>query len=197
MTTTTAYSLPDLGYEFDALEPAYSAELLELHYGKHHQAYVDAANQAVEALTLARDNDYLGNINELQRNLAFNVSGHLLHSIFWRNLAPGQDAALPKVLGEEIRKAFGDMDQFREQFVAAGTSIQGSGWAAPQLGTAEPVSRGRADPRSSLQRCSRFVAVTGDGHVGARVLPAVSKRKTSVGEGIPGTSSTGGTSNAA
>ena len=138
VTTTTTYSLPELGYAFDALEPAYSAELLELHYGKHHQAYVDAANRAVEALTLARDNEYFGNINELQRNLAFSVSGHLLHSIFWSNVAPTQVSALPEALDAEINRAFGSMDQFREQFMVAGKSIQGSGWAALSW---EPLSR--------------------------------------------------------
>lgn len=137
MSNRKTYELPELGYEFDALEPAYSAELLELHYSKHHQAYVDGANDTREALVEARGNRDFDMLNQLQKNLAFNVSGHILHSIFWRNMAPGDENSMPAALESEIGRAFGDLDALRGQFLAAGTSIQGSGWAALSW---EPVS---------------------------------------------------------
>ena len=138
MTTEKIYQLPELGYDFDALEPAYSAELLELHYSKHHQGYVDGANSTRAELAEARQSGNFDTLNQLQKNLAFNVSGHILHSIFWRNMAPAANNFVPRALGSELQATFGGLDVFREQFLAAGTSIQGSGWAAL---TWEPVSK--------------------------------------------------------
>lgn len=137
MTDKKIYELPELGYELDALEPAYSAELLELHYTKHHQGYVDGANDTRSALKDARESEDFDKLNQLQKNLAFNVSGHILHSIFWRNMSPDHDGNVPESLGEEIKRAFGSLDAMRSQFLSAGTSIQGSGWAALSW---EPVS---------------------------------------------------------
>lgn len=135
---TNRYELPALAYDYDALEPAYSSELLELHHKKHHQAYVDGANQARQDLAEARDSGDFDKLNQLQKNLAFNLSGHVLHSIFWRNISPGDGGSRPKKLSEQVDRAFGDFDNLRAQFLAAGTSIQGSGWAAMCW---EPVSQ--------------------------------------------------------
>ena len=82
------YSLPELPYDYAALEPHYSAEVLELHHDKHHKAYVDGANTALDKLDQARSSDDFGTINQLQKNLAFHLSGHVLHSMFWENLSP-------------------------------------------------------------------------------------------------------------
>ena len=124
------YQLPELDYKYDDLEPAYSADLLEVHYSKHHQAYVDGANQTLSDLAAARDKTDFGKLKQLQKDLAFNVSGHVMHTLFWRNMSPsdgkGPDAALSKA----IDRGFGGIDALREQFQAAGGSIQGSGWAA-------------------------------------------------------------------
>ncbi len=76
------YILPDLTYDYSALEPHYSARLLELHHDKHHKAYVDGANSALDKLDQARASDDFGTINQLQKNLAFHLSGHVLHSMF-------------------------------------------------------------------------------------------------------------------
>lgn len=131
MSKIETYHLPELGYDLDALEPAYSAELLELHHGKHHKAYVDGANQTRIDLSEARKEGDFDKLNQLQKNLAFNVSGHVLHSIFWRNMAPGgEDVSQFDGLDQEITRAFGDRDALRGQFLAAGTGIQGSGWSA-------------------------------------------------------------------
>ena len=82
------YTLPELPYDYAALEPHLSAELLELHHDKHHKAYVDGANTTLEKLSKARSDDSFDSINQLQKNLAFHVSGHVLHSVFWTNMSP-------------------------------------------------------------------------------------------------------------
>lgn len=137
MSKIETYELPELGYEFDALEPAYSADILELHYTKHHQAYVDGANETRRSLARAREQSDFEKLNQLQKNLAFNVSGHILHSIFWRNMSPSDDRSSSDLLKKEIDRAFGSQDALKSQFLSAGTSIQGSGWAALSW---EPVS---------------------------------------------------------
>src|SRR5882724_11516472 len=82
------YTLPDLPYDYAALEPHYSARLLELHHDKHHAAYVAGANTTLEKLAEAREKCDFAAINQLQKNLAFHLSGHVLHSLFWRNMSP-------------------------------------------------------------------------------------------------------------
>ncbi len=124
------FKLPPLGYAYDALQPAYSAELLELHYASHHQAYVDGLNRALGGLAEMRGQGDFARINQLQQDLAFHYSGHLLHTLFWRNLEPNEGAPPSRLLESRIKSAFGSTDAFRRQFVAAGTALQGSGWVA-------------------------------------------------------------------
>ena len=123
------YRLPSLGYEYKDLEPAYSSEILELHHDKHHKAYVTGANKARNDLAAARESRDFDHVAELQRNLAFNLSGHILHSLFWTNIAPGDKSRPSGELANKIKQCFGSLDLFRAQFSAAGLSIQGSGWA--------------------------------------------------------------------
>ena len=82
------YVLPDLQYDYGALEPHISGQIMELHHDKHHAAYVKGANTALDKLATARDSDNFDSINKLQKDLAFNLSGHVLHSLFWQNLSP-------------------------------------------------------------------------------------------------------------
>ena len=82
------YTLPELPYSPGALEPHYSGEIVELHHGKHHAAYVKGANDTLDSLEVAREAGDFGNINALSRSLAFHLSGHVLHSIFWKNMSP-------------------------------------------------------------------------------------------------------------
>src|SRR5439155_9439889 len=84
----TRYTLPELPYDYAALEPHYSARLLELHHDKHHAAYVTGANATLEKLAQARDQGDFAAINQLQKSLAFHLSGHVLHSLLWRNMSP-------------------------------------------------------------------------------------------------------------
>src|SRR5436190_12231716 len=85
---TDAYTLPDLPYDYDALEPLMSAQVMRLHHEKHHAAYVKGANEALDKIADARSATDFSHIGQLEKNLAFNLSGHVLHSLFWECLAP-------------------------------------------------------------------------------------------------------------
>jgi Fe-Mn family superoxide dismutase len=123
-----AYVLPDLPYDPGALEPHYSGEIIELHHGKHHAAYVAGANTTLDKLAEAREKEEYGGIVGLEKTLAFNVSGHVLHSIFWRNLSPDGGDKPDGALGSAIDEHFGSFDAFRAQMTQTSTTVQGSGW---------------------------------------------------------------------
>ena len=122
------YTLPDLPYDYGALEPAMSGEILELHHDKHHATYVKGANDTTEKIAEARDKGDLSGIVGLEKTLAFNVSGHVLHSIFWENLSPDGGDKPDGSLGTAIDEHFGSFDKFRAQLTAATQTTQGSGW---------------------------------------------------------------------
>ena len=123
------YSLPDLPYDYAALEPHVSGRIMELHHDKHHQAYVTGANTALDQLAEARDAGNLGTVNLLEKNLAFNLGGHVNHSVFWDNLSPdGGDKPVGE-LAAAIDEFFGSFEGFRKHFAATAAGVQGSGWA--------------------------------------------------------------------
>ena len=124
----TVYSLPDLPYDYAALEPAISGQILELHHDKHHAAYVAGLNTTLEKLAEAREKGDFGAIVGLEKTLAFNLSGHILHSIYWQNLSPDGGDRPEGALAEAIDASFGSFDNFRAQLTAATTTVQGSGW---------------------------------------------------------------------
>lgn len=134
---TSIYTLPDLPYDEGALEPHISGRIMELHYGKHHSAYVEGANTALEKLDDIRKKDDFGTISMLEKNLAFNVSGHVLHSVFWTNLSPDGGDEPTGDLASVIDSTFGGFPAFRKQMSEAAATIQGSGWA---LASWEPVA---------------------------------------------------------
>ncbi|MEY2675370.1 MAG: hypothetical protein RL645_906 [Actinomycetota bacterium] len=123
------YVLPELSYDYGALEPHISGRIMELHHSKHHAAYVAGINTALEQLEEARAKNEFGNINKLQKDLAFHLGGHVNHSIFWNNLAPNQGEKPEGELAAAIDEFFGSFDAFRAHFNAAALGIQGSGWA--------------------------------------------------------------------
>ena len=82
------YTLPDLPYDYAALEPHISGRIMELHHDKHHAAYVTGANTALEKLAEAREAGDFATVNLHEKNLAFNLGGHVNHSVFWQNLSP-------------------------------------------------------------------------------------------------------------
>jgi superoxide dismutase, Fe-Mn family len=132
------YTLPDLLYDYAALEPHYSAQILELHHDKHHAAYVKGANTALEKLAASREKEEFGTINQLQKNLAFNLSGHVLHSLFWNNMSPEGGDKPEGDLAAAIDESFGSFEGFRSQLSEAALNVQGSGWGAL---TWEPVAQ--------------------------------------------------------
>ena len=123
------YVLPDLPYDYGALEPHISGQIMELHHDKHHQAYVTGANSAIEQLGEARHAGQLGTVNLLEKNLAFNLAGHVNHSVFWPNMSPDGGGKPDGDLAAAIDEYFGSFDGFRAHFTAAALGIQGSGWA--------------------------------------------------------------------
>ena len=123
------YSLPDLPYDYSALAPAISGEILELHHDKHHAAYVKGANDTLDQLAEARDKGAFGGIVGLEKSFAFNLSGHVLHSIFWENLSPDGGDRPDGELAAAIEDNFGSFDAFKAQLTSATTLVQGSGWA--------------------------------------------------------------------
>lgn len=124
------YELPDLPYDYGALEPHYSARVLELHHGKHHAAYVKGLNSTIERLDAARAAGDLSSIVGLEKTLAFNLSGHVLHTIFWQNLSPNGGGRPEGDLAAAIDDSFGNFDAFRAQLSEAANTVQGSGWGA-------------------------------------------------------------------
>ena len=126
----TRYTLPELPYDHTALEPHYSARLLELHHDKHHAAYVTGANATLEKLAQARDQGDFAAINQLQKSLAFHLSGHVLHSLFWRNMSPRGGGEPDGELARAINEFFGSFAGMRGQLTEAALNVQGSGWGA-------------------------------------------------------------------
>ena len=124
------YTLPDLDYDFGALEPHISGQIMELHHDKHHAGYVTGANQTIERLDEARGKNDFGTITMLEKNLAFHVSGHVLHSIFWKNLNPNGGDKPAGDLARAIEQDFGSFDALVSQLSNATNSVQGSGWGA-------------------------------------------------------------------
>jgi Fe-Mn family superoxide dismutase len=110
---------------------------MELHHGKHHAAYVNGANTALEKLHEVRGKGDFTLLSMLEKNLAFNISGHVLHSVFWTNLSPDGGGEPTGELATAIDDTFGGTSAFRQQLNEAAATIQGSGWA---LASWEPVA---------------------------------------------------------
>lgn len=123
------YTLPELPYDYSALEPHISGKIMELHHDKHHATYVAGANSALENLAAARDAGDLSKINQFSKDLAFNLGGHSNHTVFWNNLSPDGGGEPEDNIAEAIKDSFGSFEKFQAHFAAAATGIQGSGWA--------------------------------------------------------------------
>jgi len=124
-----AYELPDLPYDYSALEPHISGQIMELHHDKHHATYVKGLNTALDKLAEARESSSFDAVGGLERQLAFNLGGHLNHAVFWPNLSPDGGDKPYGDLATAIDADFGGFDGFRAQFEAVANSILGSGWA--------------------------------------------------------------------
>ncbi len=132
------YSLPNLPYKYNALEPTISEKIMTLHHDKHHLAYVNGANAALDKLEKARQTGFAGiDARGISRDLAFNASGHSMHSLFWPNMKQGGGGTPGGRLGDQINKDFGKFDSFKEQFGNTAKQVEGSGWGILAY---EPVS---------------------------------------------------------
>ncbi len=124
------YELPELDYEPGALEPHLSGKIVELHHGKHHAAYVAGANTTLDKIAAAREAGDFGAIVGLEKALAFNLGGHVLHSMYWTNLSPDGGGRPDGELAAALDDQFGSFDAFQAQFSQVTTLVQGSGWAS-------------------------------------------------------------------
>ncbi|MCL2568463.1 MAG: superoxide dismutase [Oscillospiraceae bacterium] len=124
------HTLPALPYPYDALEPVIDAKTVEIHHDKHHKKYVDELNNTELALVKARGQKDWSRITCLENDLAFNGSGHILHSVYWTNMTrPGTGGAPGKHTQSYLDWYFGGVETFMAQFTATATKVQGSGWA--------------------------------------------------------------------
>ena len=127
-----SYQLPQLPYDFDALEPVISAEIMKLHYEKHHKTYVEKLNDALQKYADAQSKHDLQTVIQLDLLIKFNGGGHINHSIFWTTLAPpknGGGAPPEGDLAKAIDQQFGSFENFKKRLSADAVAIQGSGWA--------------------------------------------------------------------
>jgi len=129
------YVLPPLPYSYGDLQPYMSEEQLRIHHAKHHQAYVNGANAILQRLDKTRKENLDIDVKATLKELSWNVAGHLLHSLFWGNLAPpSKGGGKPSgKLADKIAEEFGNFDRFKKEFSQAAISVEGSGWAALTL----------------------------------------------------------------
>nr|AXV48270.1 Mn superoxide dismutase [Dugesia japonica] len=123
------HTLPDLPYDYNALEPSISADIMEVHHKKHHAAYVNNLNIALEQLDEAVHKNDVSKVISMQNAIKFNGGGHLNHSIFWKNLCPKGGGEPDGSLLAALQREFGSFENFKIELSAAAVGIQGSGWA--------------------------------------------------------------------
>ncbi len=139
---STSFELPPLPYDLNALEPFISAEIMTLHYTKHHQAYVNNLNKALEQFAEASAKQDLAAMTALLSAIKFNGGGHANHSIFWTNLSPKNKlGGIPPegILAEKINTEFGSLQHLIDLMSAKAVALQGSGWI--WLGLDKPTSQ--------------------------------------------------------
>lgn len=122
------YVLPDLPYDYDALEPLYDEQTVRIHHDKHHAKYVKKADQALQELEQARKNNDYSVIQALCNDLAFNGSGHVLHTLFWHSMKPGGGGDMPSELKSALEQSFGSAANAKSQFAAASNAVESNGW---------------------------------------------------------------------
>lgn len=123
------YRLPPLPYAYNALEPLYSEQTLRIHHDKHHAAYVNGFNTAMEKLQAAREKGDYAAIRALSSDLAFNGSGHVLHTLFWHSMTPNGEQ-VPDSLAKAMTASFGSVQNAQAQFAAATKAVMSNGWGA-------------------------------------------------------------------
>jgi Fe-Mn family superoxide dismutase len=130
------YRVPPLPYDYNALEPLYDEKTLRIHHDKHHAAYVTGLNATLGQLQAARTKNDYAQIRALSRDLAFNGSGHVLHTLFWHSMSPNREQ-VPDALGEAMNKSFSSTQNAMNQFAAATKAVMSNGWGVLAY---EPIS---------------------------------------------------------
>ena len=123
-----AHTLPNLNYDYNALEPHYDEKTLKIHHDIHHKAYVDGLNKAEQKLQEARESVDFTLIKHWEKEIAFHGSGHILHTLFWENMTPNGKINPEGSVIERIKQDFGDYEKFKKQFTEAAIAVEGSGW---------------------------------------------------------------------
>jgi len=124
-----SYTLPDLPYDYSALEPHIDEATMRLHHDLHHNSYVVGLNTTLEKMAAARAEGDFAGMDALSKDLAFHGSGHALHSIFWTNMGPNAGGEASGEVASQIDKDFASFDGFKGHFTAAANQVKGSGWA--------------------------------------------------------------------
>ena len=130
MASFTRYELPPLPYSYNALEPYIIEEIMKLHHQKHHNAYVKGANAALEKIEKHLKGEAQIDVKAVMRDFSFNYAGHIMHTIFWPNMAPpGKGGGTPGGrVADLIDQQFGGFEKFKQLFSAAAKSVEGVGW---------------------------------------------------------------------
>ena len=126
-----SFTLPQLNFSYDALEPYIDARTMEIHHSKHHQGYTNKLNSALESADLDFDSieDLLAKIDMKNMALRNNAGGFYNHKLFWEIMTPGSNSEMSQELNDAIEKSFGTFQEFKSQFSSAAASRFGSGWA--------------------------------------------------------------------
>ncbi|KAJ3676495.1 hypothetical protein LUZ60_003907 [Juncus effusus] len=160
------FTLPDLPYDYGALEPAISGEIMKIHHQKHHQTYVTNYNKALEQLDAAVAKGDAQAVVQLQSALKFNGGGHVNHSIFWKNLKPiseGGGEPPHGTLGWAIDKDFGSLETLVKKINSEGAALQGSGWVWLALDKEQKILKVETTPNQDplITKGASFVPLLG------------------------------------
>jgi len=166
------YTLPDLPYDYSALEPHVSGKIMELHHGKHHAAYVKNANSVLEQLDEARQKDDFARLAALERALAFNLSGHILHCIFWKNMTP-KGGGTPQGDFAAPFKEISAVPSVSQAAHGSGFDDHGLRLGRAGLGTHWKKTADHTDLRSPVQPRPSWCSTDGCRCLGTRLLTSV------------------------
>lgn len=132
------YELPELPYDYNALEPVIEERILRIHHDRHHAGYVKGLNSTLDKLAEARRSGNLSHVKALSRALAYHGSGHVLHTLYWESMAPGGSREPGGALRRALDRDFGSLSAFQQHFLAATKGVEASGWGLLAL---EPMHR--------------------------------------------------------
>ena len=123
-----SYSLPPLPYDYDALQPQIDESVVRIHHDRHHAGYVNGLNSTLEKLAKAREEGDMSGVKPLSNALAYHGSGHMLHTLYWESMAPGGNGRPSEAMGKALMQSFGSAKGFKNHFLSATKSVEGSGW---------------------------------------------------------------------